>query len=103
MKRFPAHAAPARPERPSTVLLHDTPDVRVVAFHLQAGQEVKPHRSPSTVLLQVVEGEGEFSGADGVVHLSAGESVVYERNEMHGIRALDVPLRFHAIITPRPS
>ena len=94
---------PGRPDRPASQLLHDTADVRVVAFHLQPGQEVKPHRSTSTVLVQVVEGEGEFSGADGAARLGPGDVAAYEREEMHGIRALRAPLRFLAIITPRPS
>lgn len=103
MKRISAAEAPAREDRPSSQLVHDVPDVRVVAFHLQPGQEVRPHRSPSTVLVQVIEGEGEFSGAEEAMRLSAGDTGVYERQELHGIRALEVPLRFLAIITPRPS
>ena len=102
MKALDTRAAPARAERPATQLLHDSADVRVVAFSLQPGQEVKPHRSPSSVLLQVIDGEGDFSGENGELHLSAGDAALYERDELHGIRAGDGPLRFLAIITPRP-
>lgn len=103
MKPLATRATPPRLDRPGSQLLHDAPDVRVVGFHLQPGQEVKPHTSASTVLVQVIEGEGEFSGRDETVRLAAGDAAVYEREEMHGIRALDASLRFLAIITPRPS
>ena len=103
MKRLGTREAPRRDDRPATQLLHDSADVRVVAFHLQAGQEVKPHRSSSTVLLQVIEGEGVFSGADSESRLTAGEAALFDREEMHGIRAVEGALRFLAIITPRPA
>lgn len=103
MKQLSGRAAPFRAERPSTQLLHDTEDLRVIAFALEPGQEVKPHRSTSTVLLQVIEGEGEFSGANGMMRVSAGDAVAYDRGELHGIRANAGRLRFLAIVTPRPG
>src|SRR5690606_24765095 len=68
---------PANPDRPATRLLHDEPNVRLVAFHLQPGQVVKEHFSPSSVLLQVIEGEGLFTGDGGDARLAAGEAVMY--------------------------
>jgi quercetin dioxygenase-like cupin family protein len=103
VKVLPAGDVPGRPDRVVSQLLHDTRDIRVVAFNLQPGQQVKPHRSASTVLVQVIEGEGEFSGGDGAARLTAGDAAVYDRDELHGIRALDTRLRFTAIITPRPA
>src|SRR5690606_15412900 len=98
-------AGPApRPDRPSTVLLHDEPDVRIVRFHLTPGQEVPPHTSPSSVVIQVLEGMGTFDGADGSVTLGPGDTVVYAPNELHSMRAdREEPLRFLAVITPRPG
>jgi quercetin dioxygenase-like cupin family protein len=95
--------SPPRPDRPSSRLLLDSGHVRVVTFHLGPGQEVKPHRSPSTVLAQAIEGEGELSGGDGGITLAAGDAAVFERRGTHEIRTLDVPLRLLAIITARPS
>jgi len=92
-----------RAERPATHLLHDEPNVRVVAFCLQEGQEVPAHKSASTVLLTVTEGEGLFRGDEGEVLLWAGESVVYAPGEMHSIQARGGKLRFMAIIAPRPG
>jgi quercetin dioxygenase-like cupin family protein len=92
-----------RADRYASALVHDEPNARIVAFHLAPGQSVPPHTSESTVLVQVTEGHGTFSGADGAAELSAGESAVYAPGELHGIDARDVALRFLAVITPRPG
>lgn len=93
----------AREDRPATELLHDENNARIVAFHLQPGQQVKPHRSESTVFVQVVSGAGWFHGETARAFLTAGEGAVYEPGELHGIDAGDTPLRFLAIITPGPG
>jgi quercetin dioxygenase-like cupin family protein len=96
-------APPARPDRPSTRVLHDEPNLRVIAFHLQPGQTVPPHRNNSTVMVHVITGSGRFTGEDGEATLRAGESAVYRPGETHSITALDEPLVFHAVIAPRPG
>jgi quercetin dioxygenase-like cupin family protein len=96
-------APPSRPERPATRVLHDEPNLRVIAFHLLPGQTVPPHKNASTVMVQVISGEGRFSGEDGEATLRAGESAVYRPGETHSISALDGPLVFHAVIAPRPG
>ncbi|MEX0906812.1 MAG: cupin domain-containing protein [Gemmatimonadota bacterium] len=92
-----------RQDRPASELVHDEANVRVVAFHLLPGQEIPPHRSDSTVLVQVVAGSGTFTGDGSELELSAGDSAVFAPGELHAIRAPAVPLRFVAIITPRPG
>jgi quercetin dioxygenase-like cupin family protein len=93
----------ARPDRPATQLLHDEPNARVVAFHVAPGQAVPPHRSDSTVLVQVIEGSGLFRGAERVAKLGPGQTAVYLPGELHSMEpAGGGALRFLAIITPRP-
>jgi quercetin dioxygenase-like cupin family protein len=96
-------APPPKPQRPATRVLHDEPNLRVIAFHLRPGQAVPPHHNASTVLVQVVAGSGRFSGGDGEATLRAGECAVYRPGETHAITALDEPLVFHAVIAPRPG
>lgn len=103
MKLLQPSELPANADRPATRLLHDEPNVRLVAFHLQPGQVVKEHFSPSSVLLQVIEGEGLFTGDGGDARLAAGEAVMYAPGEMHGIRAESEALRFVAVIAPGPA
>jgi quercetin dioxygenase-like cupin family protein len=103
-----ALAAVAPPgDRPATALLLDSPDARLVIFRLAPGQVVTPHRSPSTVLLSVLKGSGLVSGDAGAEPAerpcAAGDLVVYEPNELHGMRATDTELILLATITPRPG
>ncbi len=78
-------------------------NLRIIAFQLQPGQTVPPHRNNSTVLVHVITGSGRFTGEDGEATLAAGESAVYRPGETHSITALDEPLVFHAVIAPRPG
>ena len=48
------------PDRPVTRLLHDSPEMRVVVFGLEAGQGVPPHTVPVRVLMHVLQGKGVF-------------------------------------------
>ena len=101
------HAVAAAPERPATAILHDSPDARLVVFRLAPGQHVTPHRSSSTVALQVLSGSGEVSGeADGAEptrSVKAGDIVMYAPGELHGMRAAVDELLLLATITPRPG
>jgi len=103
MKTLETEAMVPREDRPATRLLQDEPNARVVAFQLLPGQRVAEHRSTSSVLVVVLEGEGTFRGADGERRLAAGEAAVFAPGEMHAIDALDVPLRFLAVIAPGPA
>ncbi len=99
-----ARAAVApRPDRPATHLLHDAPDVRLVTFRLAAGQAVPPHRNSSSVMLTVLSGRGMISGEAEERNCVEGDYVVFEPNELHGMRAVDEELLILAAITPRPG
>lgn len=104
MRRLPQEVPPRRLDRPATALLHDEPNARIIAFHLAPGQAVPPHRSESTVIVQVVEGEGIFRGeSDRELRLGVGGGAVYTPGELHSMEAVEGVLRFLAIITPRPE
>jgi len=100
MKVLRTEDTESRPDRYAMQVLHDEPNVRVIGFHLLPGQLVPPHSNRSTVVVQVIEGEGLFRGEDGEVRLSAGMTVVYTPGETHSIESTGGPLRFHAIIAP---
>jgi quercetin dioxygenase-like cupin family protein len=103
VKILPTGVPAPRPDRPATQLLHDEPNTRVVCFHLAPGQQVPPHTSGSTVVVQVLDGHGIFRGETGEARLGAGETAIYRPDELHSMEPDgDGPLRFLAIITPRP-
>ena len=93
---------PPREERPAPKILHDEPNVRIIAFPLLPGQVIPPHRNDSTVIVTVTEGSGTFVGEDGESELRVGESAVYAPGEAHSIRAGAETLRFNALLAPRP-
>ncbi len=96
-------AVAASPDRPATAVIHDTDDVRLVVFRLEGGQTVPPHRSVSSVMLTVLDGSGTLSGESTERRCSRGEVVMYDPNELHGMRAESGRMLLLATITPRPG
>lgn len=103
LRQFAARAVSAKQDRPATAIVHDAPDARMVVFRIEPGQAVAPHTSTSTVVLSVVAGSGIVSGATGERAVAPGALVVYEPNELHGMRATDEQLVVLATIAPRPA
>lgn len=99
---LPAGPAP-RPDRAASQVLFDHAHARVVAFHLEAGQQIPAHSTDSSVLIHVIEGEGVFRGNASEAKLSAGQIAVFAPGETHAILAGAEALRFVAILTPRPG
>ncbi len=89
-------------DRYATRIVHQDTNARVVAFRLLPGQVVPEHRSGSTVILQVVEGQGVFSGDGKEIKLGPGGTIAYAPDEAHAIHAGAGELHFLAIITPAP-
>ena len=96
-------AIASSPSRPATATLLDMPDARLVVFRIQPGQSVAPHHSASTVSLTILDGEGIVLGKEGERPCRAGDVVVYEPGETHGMRAVDQTLKLFAMIAPRPG
>ena len=97
-----AAGAVTQTSRPATALVHDSADARVVVFRIEPGQEMAVHTSTSTVLLAVVSGRGTAIGAEGERAVRAGDLVVYDTSEPHGMRAQE-QLVIAAVIAPRPG
>src|SRR5690242_581599 len=96
-------AVAARPGRPATALVHDSPDARLVLFRIAPGEEVPSHTNASSVILTVLQGSGVFKGPDVEVAVQTGAIVTYDPNELHGMCATTEPLVVLATITPRPG
>ena len=96
-------AVAANPTRPATAVVHDSPDARLIVFRLPPGQAVPPHSNASTVTLTVVSGRGFARGGDDEHALAPGQTVVFEPNELHGMRAESEELVLLATSTPRPG
>ena len=103
IRRAASEARAANVTRPATAIVHDSADVRRVLFRLAPGQAVAPHRSASTVTLTAIAGRAIASGGSEEREIAPGEVVVYEPNEMHGMRAVDDEAVLLATIAPRPG
>ena len=101
--RSAREAVAANSSRPATVVVHDSSDARLVVFRIAPGQAVPPHRNASTVMLTVISGRGVVRGGDDERAVTPGEAIVFEPNELHGMRAEVDELVLLATITPRPG
>jgi quercetin dioxygenase-like cupin family protein len=71
-------------------LVHDSPYFKILNFNFRPGQElpVHSHDVEGQLSILVLEGEGEFLGADGAsIPAKTGDVLVAEIAEPHGIRA----------------
>lgn len=70
-------------------LVHDSPYMKILNFNFQAGQElpVHSHNMEGQVSMTILEGEGEFLCRDGALPAKAGDVLISEISEPHGLRA----------------
>ncbi|MFZ5448478.1 MAG: cupin domain-containing protein [Thermodesulfobacteriota bacterium] len=87
-------------DKPYRELLYDSPNLRVLAFNFEPGQELPVHSHPadSDVTLLILEGEGEFTGAH-EMPAKAGQMQIMPVDEPHGLRA-HTRLRLLVLIAP---
>ncbi len=84
-------------------LVYDNEHARVIRFYLMEGQEIKPHKSPSSVFITVLKGKLEFfiGKTNSSEILKEGDTVFYEPEELHGFKAIEKSI-VEAVITPNP-
>lgn len=74
----------------SNLLVHDCEYMKVLNFNFEPGQELPVHNHDieGELTICVLEGEGEFLGADGaVIPAKFGDVLISEIAEPHGFRA----------------
>lgn len=84
------------------LLVHDSPYFKILNFNFKAGQElpVHSHDIEGQLSLVILEGEGEFLGADGTtLPAKTGDVAISEIAEPHGLRA-KTDLRLLVTIAP---
>jgi quercetin dioxygenase-like cupin family protein len=75
----------------SNYLVHESEFMKVINFNFRAGQKlpVHSHDLEGELTLTVLEGEGEFLGADGAsIPARPGDVLVSQIAEPHGVRAI---------------
>jgi quercetin dioxygenase-like cupin family protein len=83
------------------LLVHDSPYFKILNFNFKAGQELPlhSHNIEGQVSMVILEGEGEFLAQEGALPAKAGDVLVSEISEPHGIRAIS-DLRLLVTIAP---
>jgi quercetin dioxygenase-like cupin family protein len=89
-------------EKPIKQLVHDSEHLQMALICLEKGQEIPSHSAPSTVMMQVLEGEGEFTVGAEKREGTAGQVIPCAPDAPHGIRAVS-RLAVLAIVAPRPA
>lgn len=96
-------AARFAPDRPITQLIHENQDCRVIVFGFEPGQAVPLHTSSSSVLMQVIEGQGRFTVGDEERPVGPNDLAFCPPNVPHALAAgADNRLIVVAVIAPRP-
>ena len=87
-------------DKPYRELLYDSPNLRILAYNFEPGQELPVHSHPSDsdVALMVLEGEGEFTGTH-EMPARAGQMQIMPVGEPHGLKA-HTRLRLLVFIAP---
>jgi quercetin dioxygenase-like cupin family protein len=67
--------------------LVQTPNLRLVLFGFAAGQELTEHTSAQQAMVQILDGECEFSLGGAVHRLKAGDLVWMPPNLSHAVKA----------------
>ena len=83
------------------LLVHDSPYFKILNFNFRTGQELPlhSHNIEGQVSMTILEGEGEFLGKDANTPAKAGDVLVCEISEPHGLRA-STDLRLLVTIAP---
>ncbi len=84
------------------LLVHDSPYFKVINFNFRAGQElpVHSHDIEGQLSITVLEGTGEFLGAEDVgMPAAPGDVLISDISEPHGIRA-ETDMRVIVTIAP---
>jgi quercetin dioxygenase-like cupin family protein len=85
----------------SRFLVHDSPYFKILNFNFRAGQElpIHSHDIEGQVSIVVLEGVGEFLAKDGTSPARAGDVLISDISEPHGIKAR-TDMRVLASIAP---
>ncbi len=70
-------------------LIHDSPYFRIINFNFKSGQELPlhAHEVEGQLSIQVLEGQGEYLAQDQTLPAEAGDILICDIAESHGIRA----------------
>lgn len=87
---------------PQALLVTDSGDARLVLFAMRKGQQIPEHRSPSQLIVQVIDGCVVFTVAGQIVSLRAGKVLLVAAGLEHHLQAEEDALML-LTMTPSPA
>ena len=69
--------------------LFDRPHSKEIRINLEKGAQMKEHKAPGAIMVQVLSGRIEFSVGDENVILGALDMITLEPNVLHALTALE--------------
>jgi quercetin dioxygenase-like cupin family protein len=93
---------PISPEATTSRVLVNNATLRVVAFAMDAGQELTEHSSPRAVVVQQIEGTMRFRAGDAEQTLRPGDLVYLAPGERHALVA-ETACRFTLVLIVLPD
>ena len=69
--------------------LFDGPHSKEIRINLEKGAQMKEHKAPGAIMVQVLSGRIEFSVGDENVILGALDMIMLEPNVLHALTALE--------------
>nr|WP_315063998.1 cupin domain-containing protein [uncultured Campylobacter sp.] len=69
--------------------LFDRPHSKEIRINLEKGAQMKEHKAPGAIMVQVLSGKIEFSVGDDNVILDALDMITLEPNILHALSALE--------------
>ena len=69
--------------------LFDGPHSKEIRIDLEKGAQMKEHKAPGAIMVQVLSGKIDFSVGENSVILDALDMITLETNEVHALAALE--------------
>ncbi len=90
-----------KPESLARLLVHDSPYFKIINFNFEAGQElpIHSHDIEGQLSILIMEGEGEYLSNGDTIPAKAGDILICDIAEPHGLRAKS---RMRALVTIAP-
>lgn len=83
-------------------VLFSSPECRLVALDLGAGEELPDHQVHERAVVQVISGRVAIEAAGGTVDCEAGTLVTFDPSERHALRGLE-DARLLLVLAPWPA
>ena len=80
-----------------------TPEVRIMLFAFDAGQELTSHTSSRRAVVQILDGTGDFHFGSAWHRLAAGSLLHLPPNHPHAVRAADGPFTMLLTLAAEPA